>query len=144
MKRILTILAGTALAAGMALAQTQTPGAPNRPGHSPMAHRRMAQSLNLSDAQRAQAREIFGQARKAAQPLRAEMKLDRQALSAAVKANDKSEIDKLSAAEGRLIGKLMAARTEARARFYQVLTPEQRMKADQMHQGWRQHRRERG
>ena len=72
------------------------------------------------------------------------MKQDRQALATAVKTNDTAQIDKLSATEVSLIGKLMAVRTEAMAKFYQVLTPEQRMKADQLHQNWRQHRRERG
>ena len=145
MKRIATILAATALAAGMALAETQTTPAPaNQPRHHAMAHRRLVQDLNLTGAQKAQAREIFSHAREVAQPLRAQIKQDREALSAAVRANDKSQIEKLSAAEGRLIGKLMAARTEARAGFYSLLTPEQRAKADQMRQAWRQQRRQRG
>jgi Spy/CpxP family protein refolding chaperone len=145
MKRIATILAATALSAGMALAETQTTPAPaNQPGRHAMAHRRLAQALNLTPAQKAQAREIFGQARKAAQPLRAELKQDRQVLSAAVKANDTSQIEKLSAAEGRLIGKLMAAGTEAKASFYRMLTPEQQAKVDQMQKGRMPRRHERG
>jgi Spy/CpxP family protein refolding chaperone len=139
MKRTMTIIAAGALAAGMIFAQGQA----NQVKHRAMARQKFAEALNLTDAQKAQEKAIFGQAKQAAAPLRAEMKQDRQALAAAVKTNDTTKIDKLSAEEGHLIGKLMAVRTEAMARFYQTLTPAQKLKADQLHQERMQHRRER-
>ena len=69
-----------------------------------------------------------------------------QSLWAAVKANDTAQIQKLSTEQGNLHGQLAANRSLAMAQFYQILTPEQRAKADQMHQNMQtrmQERRER-
>jgi|SRR5579872_294672 len=137
MKRTLTIFATAAMAAGMMLAQP----AANQPHRRGMFGQKLARELNLNDAQKAQAKSIFANARQAAEPLRAQLKQDREALRAAVKTNDTARIDKLSGQEGQIIGKLMAARGEAMARFYQTLTPQQRLQADQLHQSWKNRRR---
>jgi Spy/CpxP family protein refolding chaperone len=136
MKRTLTIFAAAALAAGLMVAQT----AATHKNPRMAARQRMEEALNLTDAQKAQAKSIFLNARQEAQPLRAQLKSDREALRVAVKANDTAQIDKLSANEGRVIGKLMAVRHEAMAKFYQSLTPEQRAKADQLHSQMKQNR----
>jgi periplasmic protein CpxP/Spy len=131
-----------ALAAGMAMAQT--PAAPANPA-TPRAGRawaarrgavrqRMMQALNLSDAQKAQAKTIFQQARQNAQPLAQQLKQNRESLTAAVKANDVAQIHSLAAQQGNLRGQMLGIRSEAMAKFYTVLTPEQKAKADQMHQ----------
>lgn len=138
MKRTLMLLATTALAAGMVFAQ-----AVNHPNRRAMARQRMEQALNLTDAQRAQAKTIFQSARQEAKPWVAQLKQDRAALKAAVKSDNLQQIDKLATARGQVMGKLMAARSEAMAKFYQILTPEQRAKADQMHQQRRQQWRQR-
>lgn len=138
MRRILTVLATTAMAAGMVFAQAQSPA--NHPNHRAMAREQWQAALNLNDTQKAEAKVIFGQARQEAQPLRAQLKQNREALEIAVKTNDKAQIAKLSAAEGQVIGKLMTVRTEAMAKFYQDLTPAQRLKADQL---YHQHRMQR-
>lgn len=147
-KQILTFMATGAMAAGMAFAQstpaTSAPGTQSAPTQG--THRnfmkqrreRMAQQLNLSDAQRAQAKTIFSQARETAKPVREQLKANREALRAAVKADNRSEIQKLSAVRGNLMGKMMAIHSEAAAKFYQTLTPEQRAKADQLHAQFRQ------
>lgn len=135
MKRTLTILGSAVLAAGMALAQP-APAAnssnSSRAGKWAAARQRWEQSLNLSDMQKQQAKTIFQSARQSALPLRNELRQDRQALRLAVKTNDPAQIQKLTAEEGHVIGKLMAVHSEAFARFYQDLTPAQRAKADQM------------
>jgi Spy/CpxP family protein refolding chaperone len=100
---------------------------------------RVAQALNLTDAQKEQARTIFEQARQSAQPIRQELKQNREKLSAAAKIkNSEGEIQKLATEQGRLLGKLIAIHTEASAKFYQMLTPEQRVKNDQLHQQFRE------
>ena len=82
---------------------------------------------------------IFQNVQQSAQPIRQELKQNREKLSAAAKAsNSEGDIQKLAAEQGRLLGKLIAIRTEGSAKFYQVLTPEQRAKADQMHRQFRQ------
>jgi protein CpxP len=132
--------AGT-LAAGMVFAQV-APKQPAQHGmHSfarrAMGHQRMIQALNLTDAQKQQAKTIFQQSRQSVQPVRQQLKQNREALEAAVKANDTAKIDQLAATQGQLRGQMMAARAEAMAKVYQILTPEQRTKAEQMRQNFK-------
>ena len=127
------------LAAGMMFAQTAAtqPHPSNGTAHvhrRAMARRRMMQALNLTDAQKQQAKAIFQQARQSAQPTVQQLKQNREALAAAVKANDTAKIERLTAKQGQLRGQVMTIRAEARAKFYQNLTPEQRAKAEQLHQ----------
>jgi Spy/CpxP family protein refolding chaperone len=60
------------------------------------------------------------------------LKANREALAAAVKANDVAQIHSLSAQRGNLQGQLLGIRSEARAKVYATLTPEQKAKADQI------------
>jgi Spy/CpxP family protein refolding chaperone len=127
----------TALAAGMALAQAPATGTRPAPQRVPFAHpvfghEQMMQALNLTTVQQQQANTIFGDARHKAEPIRQEMRQNREALHAAVKANNTSQIERLSSHQGELQGKALAIRSEAMAKFYAILTPEQRTKADQM------------
>ena len=127
----------TALAAGMALAQAPATGTRPAPQRVPFAHpvfghEQMMQALNLTTVQQQQANTIFGDARQKAEPIRQEMRQNREALHAAVKANNTSQIERLSSHQGELQGKALAIRSEAMAKFYAILTPEQRTKADQM------------
>ena len=82
----------TALAAGMALAQAPATGTRPAPQRVPFAHpvfghEQMMQTLNLTTVQQQQANTIFGDARQKAEPIRQEMRQNREALHAAVKAN---------------------------------------------------------
>ena len=152
MRHSLILCAATAtLAGGIIFAQ---PPGNSRPGavHSQEAQdcpirahpdvEHLRQVLNLTDTQQEQARKIFQQARQSAQPIREELKQGREKLTAAAKAgNSESEIQKLAAEQGRLLGKLIAIRTEAHSKFYQLLTPEQRVKCDQMREQFRQRMR---
>ncbi len=143
--KFLMFLATGALGAGMALAQA--PAANSAPsGQSATtqhhAHRSfldrhvawLSRRLNLSDAQRAEAKTIFTEARDTAKPVRRQLRENRMALRAAVKADHAGQIQQLATARGNLMGKMMAIQSEAGAKFYQVLTPEQRTKDDQLHQ----------
>ncbi|MCC7496832.1 MAG: Spy/CpxP family protein refolding chaperone [Bryobacterales bacterium] len=138
-----------ALAAGMAFAQTSP--APVNPeagmGRGHFAHKRgfrggrMAQYLGLTDAQKQQMRSIMQEAAQSAKPLRAQLRQDRQQIHEAVKANDIGRIQTLSTTEGQVFGQLAAIRSTAFAKVYNtVLTPEQRVKADQLPMGMRQMR----
>jgi len=133
--------AASALAAGMAFAQAPAQGSA-QPGHARhhfAQRQKMMQALNLTDAQKAQAKTIFQQARQSAQPLREQLKQNHQALAAAVKADDVAQIRSLSTQAGALRGQMMAVRSEAMAKFYATLTPEQRTQAAQLRQ--QKHRR---
>ena len=153
---LINFLGAGAMAAGMAFAQT--PSATSQPATAPPpssvqsqqskgVHNRafmkeqrawVSKQLNLSDAQKAQAKAIFGESRMAAKPIREQLQANRLALRAAVKADKTSDIHVLSMARGNLQGKLTAIRTEAAARFYNILSPQQRIKADQLHTQFRQ------
>jgi Spy/CpxP family protein refolding chaperone len=131
-----------ALAAGMALAQAPaTPAAPaqGKGNHAWTARKgarrqRMMQALNLTDAQKQQAKAIFQQAKQNSQSIRQQLKQNREALAAAVKADDVARIHSLAAQEGTLKGQMLGIRSEAMAKFYGTLTPDQKAKADQLHQ----------
>jgi protein CpxP len=148
MKRNLMMKFATiaAMTAGIALAQqapANPPAAANTPMHRPFArmHQRVMKALNLTDAQKQQARAIFQETRQKTEPIRAELRQNRQALTAAIKADNKADIQKLSKADGELMGRVMVARNEARAKFYSILTPEQREAAQKLHAAFR-HRME--
>jgi Spy/CpxP family protein refolding chaperone len=132
MKRILTIFAAVAaLAAGIVFAQA--PAATTQaPAPRAAARQRIIQALNLTDAQKTQAKTIFQQTRQQTQPVRDQLKQNRQALAAAVKANDTNQIQQLSQAQGSLLAQMVGARAQARAQLYSMLTPDQRTKADQI------------
>jgi Spy/CpxP family protein refolding chaperone len=100
---------------------------------------RIVQALNLTDTQKQQAQAIIQQTRLTVQPLRQQLKQNRQVLMAAVTAGKGDvEIHQLALTQGNLAGQLVAARTEALAKFYATLTPEQRAKAALMRQQVRQ------
>jgi len=131
-----------ALAAGMAFAQapaTQTkPVKPGVMARRNAVRKRMMRNLNLTDAQKQQAKTIFQQAKATAKPVRDQLKQDRQAMAAAIKNNDSVKISQLATAMGSLEGQLAAIRSGAAAKFYATLTPDQKTKADQMQQKARQ------
>jgi Spy/CpxP family protein refolding chaperone len=134
------------LAAGFTFAYADTQAnvpQPNRQEWRQRRFDRLAAHLNLTDAQKTQAKAIFNDAHQSAAQFAPELKQNRQALGAAIKANDTAEIDRLSAEQGRLIGRMTAIRTEAFAKIYQTLTPEQRAKADQLPQHFRSMMRQR-
>jgi periplasmic protein CpxP/Spy len=140
------IALASTLAAGMAFAQTPAPQpAPATPAVRPrgMVRRRLFKALDLTDAQRQQARTIFQQARQNAQPIQQQLKQNRQAFAAAVKANDTAQIQALATQQGALHGQALAIRGESMAKFYGTLTPEQRAKADQVQQRMRQRMQQR-
>ena len=126
----------TALTAGMVFAQAPASGTQPAPDkgafeHPMFGHQQMMKDLNLTPAQQQQADTIFGNAREKARPIRQEIQQNREALHAAMKANNTAQIERLSAQQGNLMGKALAIRTESMAKFYATLTPEQRTKADQ-------------
>src|SRR5260370_41842102 len=96
------------------------------------AGKRLADYLNLTPDQRAQAKQIMAGARQEAAPLRQQMKQNRQALAAAIKAGDDARIDQITKAEAPIIAQLAAIRAHAKEKIYATPPPEQKAKADQM------------
>jgi Spy/CpxP family protein refolding chaperone len=144
MRTYLTRFAAVAaLAAGMAFAQPPAPAPQPGPGKAAMKpravlKRRLLKVLNLTAAQKQQAKTIFQQTRQNVQPIAQRAKQNREALAAAVKANDTAQIQHLAAQQGNLQGQVLAMRSESMAKFYATLTPDQRTRAEEIQQRVRQ------
>ena len=138
MKRILIGIAAVgALAAGLTIAQTTAApqaGAARGKGVRAMVQKRMLKALNLTDTQKQQAKTILQSARQTAQPLAQQLKQDRAALTAAVEAGDSAKIQELSTEMGSLRGNVLGVRSQAMAKVYALLTPDQKTKAEEFRQ----------
>jgi len=88
--------------------------------------------LGLTADQKSEFKAIRQQCRKDAQPIQDKLQQNRQALSAAVKANDTAQIQALSKTQGDLRGQMKAIHSQTRARIYSDLKPDQRAKMDQV------------
>src|SRR4051794_20813891 len=75
----------------------------------------LSRFLTLTDAQKSQATSIFTVAETQTETLRTSLRATTQSISEAVKRNDTSAIDQLSATAGTLTGQLMAAEGKANA-----------------------------
>ena len=111
-------------------------------------HGRMAgvmTKLGLTDAQKTQAEAIFQNAHESAKPVMQQLRQERQAVEAAVKGGKSDqEIQQLAKAEGPEIAQLAAIRASARAKFYGLLTADQKQKLETLHQSFRANRPGRG
>jgi Spy/CpxP family protein refolding chaperone len=87
---------------------------------------RLTKLLNLTTAQAAQATTIFTNAQTSVSPLQTSMNTARQALPAAVQANNAATIDQLSTTIGTLTGQITGAQNKADAAFYAILTADQK------------------
>lgn len=132
------------LASGMLLAQAPAASGPSEPSaHARRLHRgevldNLAQKLSLTDDQKQQAKSILEAARASAQPVAHQLRQQKLALRDAVKAGKPdADIDQLSSSAGALLGQLTAIRTKGFAKIYALLTPDQRVKAQQLDEQFR-------
>lgn len=89
--------------------------------------------LGLTDAQKAQAKEIFGPAKAEFEQGRGQMESARAALELAVKSNaSDAEIERAAAAVSALHTQHVASMAKRFAKFYAILTPEQKEKAAEL------------
>ncbi|HYO82711.1 MAG TPA: Spy/CpxP family protein refolding chaperone [Bryobacteraceae bacterium] len=124
-------VAAAVLAIGLTIGATAAPK-----GNGRMMHR-IGAELNLTDAQKQHARDLFRQGRQELEPVTTELRRNREELAAAVKANNTAAIQQLTERQGQLKAKVSAVMARNMATFYAQLTPEQRTKADQL---WAKHK----
>lgn len=92
----------------------------------------LAGYLGLSDSQKQQAQAIFDAENQASQAALGQLTSARDALRQAVKAGQSdAELDRLGAAVGAIEGQLAGIHAKAEAKFYALLTAEQKQKYDQ-------------
>lgn len=92
-------------------------------------HEFMAGYLGLTESQKEQVKAIFAPLQGAAESMRGQMQSKQEELQAAVKAHQSDQqIEQIAAAIGALHAQQVAAQSKARAKFYAILTPEQKEK----------------
>lgn len=120
--------------AGAAFAQGPRQGGTRGGGWASMEQRRLdflANALDLTDAQKTQAKTIFDNAAQSARTVMSAAP-QRDALQTAIRNNDIVQIDQLTAAMAKAQGQAMAINAKAQAQFYLLLTPEQKAKYDKL------------
>jgi Spy/CpxP family protein refolding chaperone len=126
------------LAGGAAFAALQGPGLLAHQGHERLLG--MAKILlGLSDAQETQIRAIVGQRKAAALPLLEQLRQSHDAFQQAIESGktDAVTLQPLADQVGRTVAQLAVMRAQAAAEIHAVLTPEQRAKARQLHDQFR-------
>jgi Spy/CpxP family protein refolding chaperone len=94
----------------------------------------LATYLDLTETQKTQAQAIFGAARTMNQPVTAQLRSGHEQMRELVKSGaPDSQIEALASQQGVLIGKTAGTYAKAFKQFYVLLTPEQKAKADKMH-----------
>lgn len=129
------------LTAGMLAAQTAPPPAASSAHSNPAQHERWAArrarfarltaGLNLTADQQKQVHEIFSQSRTEMKTLMPKFREDRAALAGAVKSDSEQQIDKVAQQDAQLRAQMEAIHAKTLAKFYSILTPDQKAKVDQ-------------
>jgi Spy/CpxP family protein refolding chaperone len=142
---ILTIALALLLAVvGLAAwAQTTTPGPGQGPHHwqgkggfGP-GHGFMADQLGLTDAQKESAKAIFTAAHQQAETVKPAVQNAHSQLEQAVKSGDSNAIQLASQNLAGVQSQLIAIKANAMAKVYQLLTPDQKAKAEQLKADWK-------
>jgi Spy/CpxP family protein refolding chaperone len=98
---------------------------------------RLAKELNLTDAQKQQIKTIMQSQRTTMRPLMLQMAQNREAMLSATASGafDQAKVQSLANQQSQLMAQLMVQKASIRSQIYnQVLTPDQKTKADQLQQ----------
>ena len=149
-KGIFALAAALVLGLGtLAVAQANLTDAPKH-GAGMRGHfgQRMAAQLGLTDQQKTQIQQILQGEKSKTQPLRDQLRSEHQQMAALTKggAFDEAQVRNIANQEAQTQASLIVERQRVKSEIYQVLTPDQRTKADQMQAqfGERMHRGFRG
>lgn len=129
---------------GLLLAQNSgNPPSTGAPGAGPgnwMANRldKLATLLNLTPDQKTQVSGILQNSFNEAKPLMSQMRGNRQSIEQLVKSGNTTDFDQqlqaLANTQGSLTSQLTVIHAKAMAQVWNLLNPDQRQKADQLHQ----------
>jgi protein CpxP len=104
------------------------------PGHGDMLEH-MARALNLTDAQKPQVKAIMDATESTAKDIHAKLEENQKQLEAAT-ANgqfDEGQVRTLANQKGQLEADMTVEHLRAMSKVFAILTPEQRVKAEEMH-----------
>jgi Spy/CpxP family protein refolding chaperone len=121
------------LTAGVLAAQTPAAPAPQHQAHAGRGARmaRLTAGLNLTSDQQKQMHEIFGQSRSQMRVLMPKLREERAAMTGAVKSDSENQIDQVAQQHAQLRAQMEAIHAKTLAKFYSILTPDQKAKVDQ-------------
>src|SRR5579864_2217380 len=139
---LLKVTAVLALASVFAMAQQGNP-----PDPAKMAQRHLdflTKQLSLTTQQQQQASTIFSEAANNAKANHDQMRTAHDSLKAAIQKNDSAGIEQAANTIGNLTTQMTLTHAKAQAAFYQILTPDQQAKMNDMESrhhgmGWRRH-----
>jgi Spy/CpxP family protein refolding chaperone len=131
----LSILTAGVLAAQTSPAPAAPPAHPHAGPQQAQAWRRarmarLTAGLNLTADQQKQVREIFGQSRTEMQGLMPKFREDRAAMAGAVKSDAEQKIDQVAQQDAQLHAQMESIHAKTLAKFYSILTPDQKAKVD--------------
>ena len=128
------IAAGIIIGTSLALSAVVFPAHAQCGGKRGMMQERMAQSLNLTDKQQDQFKQIHRDARDQMQSIRDAMQDNRDALRKLdPTAKDyMKQVDKLAAEKGSLVESMVRTRAKTRAEIAAILTPDQRARMSEL------------
>jgi Spy/CpxP family protein refolding chaperone len=129
------MLCGTAVISSAQ--QNDESGAPAWAGHRHARMERMAQALNLTDAQKVQIKTIMQSQRSTVRPLMLQLEQNRAAMLSATASGafDQAKVQQLAAQRAQIMAQLSVQKAQIHSQIYnQVLTSDQKTKADQMRQ----------
>ena len=97
-------------------------------------HGFMFRALNLTDEQKAQVKQIMESSKTTVQPLREQMKANRQKLAQLSENGnfDAAQVQAIAAQQGNLSAQLIVEKEKVKAQMFQILTDEQKAKAAEM------------
>jgi Spy/CpxP family protein refolding chaperone len=94
----------------------------------------IASYLDMTDAQKAQAKTILQDSRTAGQPLFSQLKQGRQAMIAAIKANKpEADLKAIADAQAPVMSQLAVQKALTGEKLWALLTPDQQAKAEKLH-----------
>jgi Spy/CpxP family protein refolding chaperone len=133
-KRNFILAASLIVSAGAAFPQAQP--ADSKPAEQHKRHGRdgqhMAEALNLTDAQKEQAKAIREKHRASSEDVRNQMRTFHEQLKAAKEANNTAEVQRLTQQREALFARVKETFTAQRNEFRSILTADQQAKFDQM------------
>ncbi len=102
-------------------------------------HHKFFKKLNLSDAQKKQIRSIRDEERANMRPLKQKLREGRNELSDLRKSGpfDEPKVRAIAKGQADTLTDLIVAKERMKSRIYDVLTPDQRAKAEKMRESWK-------
>ncbi|CAN5830017.1 hypothetical protein BH20ACI4_BH20ACI4_24000 [soil metagenome] len=113
-------------------------------GHHHGGFGKMLRGLDLTDEQKAQMKSIRQASRETVKPIREQMKANRQKLQMLSESGtfDEAQVQAIATRQGTLSAQMIVEKEKVKSQIFNLLTPEQKMKAAEMKAQFKQKREE--